>query len=135
MPCHYKSVKSFKWSIPNSDVKIDYHKKFSFQSFDFCVNSFVKGSLASDRAVSKSELARIPLTNGFTQKSKLWNENLSRVIRSSTHKVFLKIFYGKSLPWNFFTTYFFWPGVRGRRKWSFCVGCTFEMLIEGGWLR
>ena len=77
MPCHYKSVKSFKWSIPNSDVKIDYHKKFSFQSFDFCVNSFVKGSLASDRAISKSELARIPLTNGFTQKSKLWNENLS----------------------------------------------------------
>ena len=49
MPCHYKSVKSFKWSIPNSDVKIDYHKKFSFQSFDFCVNSFVKGSLTSDR--------------------------------------------------------------------------------------
>ena len=29
--------------------------KFSFQSFDFCVNSFVKDSLASDRANSKSE--------------------------------------------------------------------------------
>ena len=63
MPCHYKSVKSFKWSIPNSDVKIDYHKKFSFQSFDFYVNPFVKGSLASDWANSKFEtpnsLARV----------------------------------------------------------------------------
>ena len=29
--------------------------KFSFQSLDFCVNSFVKSSLASDRANSKSE--------------------------------------------------------------------------------
>ena len=79
MPCHYKSVKSFKWSIPNSDVKIDYHKKFSFQSFDFCVNPFVKGTLASFALFQLLWISLKPCKADIESSAKVLKANMAKI--------------------------------------------------------